>query len=422
VADDGVAQRRAVECTDERPARVPQTPVRAAVGAVATTTAAVIPVFLLGGMAVQISDELRFDPAGLGVAVSLYFGCSALIAIPAGWLVERYGDRPTSRAGVLMSGAAMLGTALFAHSYLSLVVMTMFSAGGNALGQLSSNLSLARLVPRHRQGLSFGVKQSAIPVATLLAGAAVPAIALPFGWRWAFVAGAVLAVLVLPLAPRGPRPPARPKGGGDRRTERATGPLIVLALGAAFAAGSASALGIFLVDSAVAQGIGAAAAAGMLTLGSVVGMVARLGGGWLADRACGNHLTVVAATLGIGAGGLALLAASGMGPLVVGTMVGYGLGWSWPGVLNFAVVRLNPLAPAAATSITQSGVYVGGCVGPLLFGLVAAHSYPTAWLAAAAAMLAAALLVLVGGRLLLAHPSVRATIAAEASSVRDYAA
>ena len=34
------------------------------------------------------------------------------------------------------------------------------------------------------------------------------------------------------------------------------------------------------------------------------------------------------------------------------------------------MVRLNPLAPAAATSITQSGVYVGGCAGPLLFGRV----------------------------------------------------
>ena len=157
----------------------------------------------------------------------------------------------------------------------------------------------------------------------------------------------------------------------------------------------------------------ASVAIGMILLGLVGG----LGGGWLADRRRGNHLTVVAATLGIGAGGLALLALSGMTPLVIGTAIGYGLGWSWPGVLNFAVVRLNPLAPAAATSITQSGVYVGGCVGPLLFGLVAAHSYPAAWLAAAAAMLAASLLVLIGGRLLLAHPSVRATIAAQASAL-----
>jgi MFS family permease len=395
------------------PAQTGQTPVKAALGAVATTTAAVIPIFLVGGLAVQISDELHFSPAGLGIAVSLYFAASALVAMPAGWLVERYGDRLTSRAGVLISATSMLCTAAFAHSYLSLVLVMVMSAGGNALGQLSSNLSLARSVPRHRQGLSFGVKQSAIPIATLLAGAAVPTIGLTVGWRWAFVVCAVAALLVIPLAPRGPRPLRVASGpGADNRVERATGPLIVLALGAAFSSGSASALGIFLVDSSVAQGIDPATAGGMLTLGSVVGAISRLGGGWWADKRGGNHIAVVAGTLLLGAGGLALLSVDGMPTLVIGTVIGYGLGWSWPGVLNFAVVRLNPLAPAAATSITQSGVYVGGCAGPLLFGLVAAHSYPDAWLAASGAMVVAALLMLLGRRLLLAHPSVQATLAA----------
>ncbi|MBA2322729.1 MAG: MFS transporter, partial [Pseudonocardiales bacterium] len=88
-----------------------QSPVTAAIGAVATTTAAVIPIFLVGGLAVQISRELGFNPAGLGVVVSLYFAASALVAMPAGWLVERYGDRPTSRAGVLISAISMLCTA-----------------------------------------------------------------------------------------------------------------------------------------------------------------------------------------------------------------------------------------------------------------------------------------------------------------------
>jgi cyanate permease len=186
---------------------------------------------------------------------------------------------------------------------------------------------------------------------------------------------------------------------------------VVVAVGAMLSAGSASALGIFLVDSAVAQHIDAGTAGGVLTLGSLVGVAARIGGGWLADRRGGNHLTVVAATLAVGAFGLALLAAQGMTPLLVGTVLGFGLGWSWPGVLNFAVVRLNPRAPAAATSITQSGVYVGGCVGPLVFGVLAAHSYRLAWLAAAGAMVAAAVMIMIGRWRLLAHPSVRATLA-----------
>jgi cyanate permease len=188
----------------------------------------------------------------------------------------------------------------------------------------------------------------------------------------------------------------------------------VLAVGAALAAGSASSLGIFLVDSAVAQGNGAALAGALLTGGSLVGAAARVGGGWLADRRDGKHLTVVAVSLVLGAVGLVLLSLSGFPVLVLGTLLGYGLGWSWPGVLNFAVVRLNPAAPASATSITQSGVYVGGCLGPLAFGLLAAGSYRTAWLAAAGAMVLAASMMVLGRRLLLAHSAVRATPADQA--------
>jgi len=127
----------------------------------------------------------------------------------------------------------------------------------------------------------------------------------------------------------------------------------------------------------VAQHIDPATAATVLTIGSLVGVCARIGGGWLADRRGRNHLAVVAGTLAVGAFGLALLALPGMAPLIIGTVLGFGVGWSWPGVLNFAVVRLNPKAPAAATSITQAGVYLGGCLGPLVFGC--SPRIPTRW-------------------------------------------
>ena len=76
--------------------------------------------------------------------------------------------------------------------------------------------------------------------------------------------------------------------------------------------------------------------------------------------------------------------------------------------MQFAVVRLNPAAPAAASAIVQMGVYAGGFAGPIAFGFVAAHSsFPTAWLVGAATMVAAALLVVLGRRLLIAHRSAR---------------
>lgn len=377
----------------------------AAAGAVAVTTVSVLPIFLTGALAVQISAELRFDPAGLGLVVALYFGVSALVSLPVGWIVERYGAGATSRIAVVGAAMLMLAVAVGARSYGSLIGILLASAWCNVMGQLASNLTLARTVPSHRLGLSFGVKQAAIPLATLLAGLAVPAVALTVGWRWAYVIGAGLALAALAGAPRG-------RGAHVRRQaepgERATGALAVIGVASGLAAATATALGIFLVASAVERGVAPGLAGLVLTMGSVVGLSMRLLHGWLADRRDGGHVAVVAGSLALGAGGLALLAVPGTPALVVGTILAFGLGWAWPGLLQFAVVRLNPHEPAAATSIVQVGVYAGGFTGPIGFGFVAAHgSYPAAWLGAAGAMLIAAALMVVGRRMLLAHRDTR---------------
>jgi MFS family permease len=437
----------------------PASPGRTTLGATTTTIASVLPVFLLGGLAVQVGAELGFSPAGLGGAVAVYFGVSALTSVPAGALVERYGAAVTARAAIVLSAASLLAIAA-AGSYPVLVAVLAGGAAANGLGQLSSNAALTR-VPAGRQALSFGIKQSAIPVATLLAGASVPAVALTLGWRWAFGLAAVAALGALALVPpdggrrtaqagSGPSagtgavattttttttaagtapatvppetapatvppetapatvppetaPAGRPRRGSGR--DQATGALVVVGLAVALGAAAAGSLGTFLVDSAVARGLAPGTAGLTLTLGSVACIAARIGGGWLADRR-GTHgdVATVAVLMAVGAVGLALLAVDGSLPLAVGVLLGFGFGWAFPGLVNVAVVQLHPHAPAAATSITQTGVYAGGCVGPLTFGAVAAGpGYPTAWLGAAGAMLLAAGLILLGRLLLHRH-------------------
>ncbi len=401
-----------------RPAQGGRAPsgVRAAAGAIAVTTVSVLPVFLTGALAVQISAELGFDPAGLGLVVALYFGVSALLSLPLGRLVERWGGAVTSRVAVLGVSVVMLVLAAFARSFASLLAILLCGAWCNVMSQLACNLTLARSVPAHRLGLSFGVKQGAIPLATLLAGAAVPAVALTVGWRWAYVIAAGLALVALLGVPRGGGPhvraPAPPPG------ERATRALAVLGVGSGLGAGAAGALGIFLVAAAVDRGVDAGTAGLVLTTGSVVGFAGRLLHGWLADRRSGAHVAFVAGSMALGALGLALLAVPGTPALVIGTILGFGLGWSWPGLMQFAVVRLNPTAPAAASSIIQMGVYAGGCVGPIAFGFAATHtSFPTAWTAAAAAMVAAALMVVLGRRLLMTHRAAHPQPSRSASAI-----
>jgi MFS family permease len=378
--------------------------VRVTIGAISTTIVSVVPVFLLGGLAVQIGAELDFSPAGLGAAVAIYFGVSALTSVPAGTLVERYGPAVTARAAIVLSAACLLAIAVAARSYPSLVALLAASAAANGLGQLASNASLTR-VPARRQGLSFGIKQAAIPAATLLAGASVPAVALTLGWRWAFVFAAVAAAGALALVPPDGRPPqqVRQAETGDR----ATAALVVIGAAVALGAGSAGSLGTFIVDSAVSRGVAPGLAGLTLTLGSIACLAARVGGGWLVDRR-GAHgdVTTVAVLLVVGSGGLALLAVPGPAALAAGVLLGFGFGWAFPGLVNVAVVQLNPRAPAAATSITQTGVYAGGCAGPLAFGTTAAaHGYPAAWLGAAVAMLVAAGLILLGRHMLRIHRS-----------------
>ena len=89
------------------------------------------------------------------------------------------------------------------------------------LGQLASNLTLARSVPASRLGLSFGIKQAAIPIATLLAGAAVPTVALTIGWRWAYLIGAAVALLAAARDPARRRRPGPQLGHARRAGHRA---------------------------------------------------------------------------------------------------------------------------------------------------------------------------------------------------------
>ena len=197
--------------------------------AIAVATAGVLPAFLTGGLAVQIRDELGFGAGALGLVVAVFFASSALASVVSGRLVERVGSHRGMRVAALVSAASLLAVS-FAGSWESLVACLVLGGFGNSIAHPATHLSLAREVPRGRQGFSFGIKQSAIPAATLLAGLAVPTLGVTVGWRWAFVGGAALALLISLLVPK-------EVVGGIRRVKEARtgdarlGSLVLLALG-----------------------------------------------------------------------------------------------------------------------------------------------------------------------------------------------
>lgn len=373
--------------------------------ALAVVTAGQCPAFMTGALAVQMRADIGFSVGGLGLAVGVFFIASAIGSGVLGHLVEGFGWRRGMQIAVLASTCSLLGIAA-TWSWLSLVGFMAVGGVGNAIGQPAANLLLASQIPQRRHGLVFGIKQSAIPMATLLGGLAVPLLALTIGWRWAFVLIALAACVALSTIPVAPSRPPAPRTTQQRVRKPKTSPLpssdlfplLVVSIAGGLAATVGNSLGAFVVSSGVESGVAAGAAGMLLALGSVVGLTMRMLLGWLADRSSFQPLRVMAAMLLIGGFGCLLLMADVLPVLALGTMLGFGAGWAWPGLFNLAVVRSRGDAPARATGITQTGVYVGAAAGPIVFGAaVEGMGYDRAWvMIAVVAMLSAGLALLAG--------------------------
>jgi MFS family permease len=370
------------------------------VAALAINLAGVLPLFLTGGMAVQIGRDLGFGAAGLGLLSASFALTTMLGSAPLGGRVGGLGVRRSLRRAGLISAGALLGAAVSPNAGW-LAGALMVGGLANALGQPAGNATLAQHVAPGRFGIAFAVKQSAIPVATLLAGLAVPGIALTVGWRWAFAFAALLAAggAVLP-------PNDRPATG--RRQEGQVPPpqrrhLWELAGGLALAVVAATSVGAFGASGGVAIGLSEAAAGLLVAAGGLAGLTIRLAAGVLADRLAVDALRGVAALVAVGAAGWAMMAGAfgidAAALYVTGLLIANAFGWGWPGLLHLAVARQFPTATAAASGVAQTGVSGGVLMGPPVLGLaIGTAGWQTAWTLAALCALAGALVVLLLSR------------------------
>lgn len=381
---------------------------------VLVVTCNVLPVLMLGALSNPIGEEIGFGEARFGLAVGLFYLHSAVISLLIGGLVERAGPTRSLRFSAGAGAAGMLFIVVYGSTWLLVTIGLLITSFGMAVGTPAANLALARRVRAGRRGFAFGLKQASAPVGSLLAGLSVPLIAVALGWRAALVVGVVLSLAVMALIPDVDGPDARrvdyaPGGRWWRRTRRTTAvgasqgapdgatdgaptqparlvrswrrTIVMLAFGFGMSSLGSSAVGVFVVPTAVAAGIDIATAGIILATASATGIVARIVAGWQADRRGGGHLRWIALTIVVGAGGYALLG-WGVNPLAVtaGAVLGFAAGWGWNGVFALAITEENPAAPAVATGRTHVGGYVGSAVGPLIFGWLAEfRGYGIAW-------------------------------------------
>jgi MFS family permease len=131
-------------------------------------------------------------------------------------------------------------------------------------------------------------------------------------------------------------------------------------------------------------------------------VAARISTGVVADRfpspirhVTSASLMMVAAAVGM----VGLAFGRGTPALAAATLLTFGIGFAWPGLLHHAAITLHPHHMARATSYMQMGTYVGALLGPVGFGLlVQVGSYRLAWLVTAVAALGGGAILLLARR------------------------
>lgn len=358
----------------------------------------ILPVVLLGGVAVLVRRDLGFSETRLGLLLAMFYGATALTAVYGGALAERIGGLRAVGFAILLNVVSLIAIASLATRWWHLAVLLATAGFANAVIQPASNLALARWVPARRQGFAFGVKQANGPMATMLAGAAAALIATRFGWRWAFALAALGGLGFFALRPRDWRiEPRRLVRDGDQ-PDASFGPMLIVAVGCGLAAAVGTSLTGFYVESAVADGYGIAGAGWLLVTGSAVGIFARVGWGRVIDRSLISGFAMTALLMIGGGGGYVLIGLStGSVLLITGTVIAFGLGWAWTGIAFFAAVQASPASPGKASGMVMAGVSAGGIFGPPLFGrVVETWGYPAAWRSGAVVLVLGAGVVLVG--------------------------
>lgn len=384
LVQSGHPKRNAV--ADRAPAGVP-----AAAGVAAVTVLTSLPVFLPGAANGLVCSEFGWSSARMGAILAVY------------WLASLAGAFLSKRTALPRVLERTLAIALFG-TCLGLLAAAMAPAvglwansviGGAAYGytQPHTNALLMRRCAAHFRAISFGLKQAAVPAATLVASGTMPLLARPADWRTAFIAAAVLCATGGVLLTR-KRPSEGPSATSDRgRTAplRTNAYLVALSGAGFFGAMVGNGLGGFLVLSLTARGTSLSVAGAVATGGAAFNIVIRLAAGWLVGLRPHVAWGTLMGLFMAGAAGTALVTQPDLAVIAVGALLAYGGGWGWAGLLHYVIGLPYAGREQLATAYSQMGVSLGAAAGPMICGVLFTVVCPVAaWWALTVAGAAAA--------------------------------
>lgn len=336
-------------------------------------------------LAPVVAQALQVSPALVGLYVSVTYAGAMLATLMGGATVARMGAIRVSQWGLVLCA---LGLLLCAVPWLPAMALgaVLIGLGYGPITPASSHL-LARTTPPHQMSFVFSIKQTGVPLGSMLAGAVVPTLALWGNWQLSLVVVAVVCLLCAWLSQS-----LRAELDSDRQSDARIrwGSLIepirlVLAHRALRTMAACSFmfsmvqlslttyLVTFLHDDLSYGLVAAGLALSVTQLGGIGGRVVW---GYVADRWLGARrmLLLLASMMALGALASAFLTPDTPHSVVIAILLGFGasaIGWN--GVYLAEVARRAPSGMASkATGGTLAFTFLGVVLGPPMFGVVSA--------------------------------------------------
>jgi MFS family permease len=350
--------------------------------------------------------EFGLGRTQLGFLTAVFYAVGAVASPPAGRLADRSGDR-TSMVLTFALGGAGLAVMGLAPGYAAVVLGIAVTGLAAAMANPATNRLVLASYPPGRRGAITGLKQSGVQLGTLLAGVALPPLALAVGWRAALVisgaiaaSGALLSLAVVPRTEHAIQrhsPTTDADGGGTQLVLTLCVFAALMGLGIAAVTTYLPIYTIEALDLTLTR-------AGIIT-GTIgaLGIAARLFWGVTADRlgAPVRVLPILAGGATVGVGLLAAAPTVGTWALWVGAAVFGATAMGWNGVaMLVAMTAVPPARTGWATGRVILAFYLGLVASPIPFGMVADRtgSYLAGWIAVAVAFVGAGITVAVRAR------------------------
>jgi MFS family permease len=312
---------------------------------------------------------LGLSYAELGMLTGAFMVSGIFVAVPAGLLAQRIGDRPVLYGGLALMAAGGVLAGISNGFAVVLLARVLSGVGGVAVLML-----VIKMVTDRFSGAMLSTATSMVIVSWPAGMAASLVVMAPLsagggeGWRWAMLLSGLPALLAVGLVPLTglAHPAAHPAMAAAARP--APGWRMVAAASLAWSLLNAgiAVMALFLPDYLISRGMADAPAARFASLASWAFAAATPFGGLVADRLVGRPAAVIGGAVATALLFVAVVASGGNGVVVL--LLGASFALS-PGALTAQVGEATPPAHRASVFGWYSGgSYLGLAIAPWIAG------------------------------------------------------